>query len=142
MGVEENKTLVRRFVAEVINQGNWAVADELIAPTYIYHGPGMEVRGPDAMKQLLAMLRRAFPDWSETIEDLIAEENYVVFRVTGSGTHQGDFMGIPPTAKQVRMLGIDIVRVEGNRFAEHWANFDQVGLLQQLGVIPTSGQGR
>jgi steroid delta-isomerase-like uncharacterized protein len=137
MSTEDNKAIVRRFIEEVIGQGNLTVVDELLAAGYTYHAPGMEVRDPDGMKQVFMMLRTAFPDWYETTEDLIAEGNKVVFRVTGRGTHKGDFMGIPPTGKQVTMSGIDIVRIEGGKLVEHWANFDQMGMMQQLGVIPT-----
>ncbi len=137
---EENKALVHRFLEEVIGKGNLAVADELLAPTYTYHAPGMEVQSPAAMKQVFTMLRTAFPDWYETVEDLFAEGDKVVFRVIGHGTHQGDFMGIPPTGKRVTMHGIDIVRLEGGKLAEHWAIFDQLGMMQQLGVIPAPGQ--
>lgn len=139
MVTEENKAIVRRFIEEVIGKGHLAAIDDLLTPTYIYHAPGMEVNGPDGLKQIFTMLRNAFPDWYETTEDLFAEGDKVVFRVTGYGTHQGDFMGIPPTGKRVAMSGIDIVRIEGGKLVEHWAIFDQVGLMQQLGVIPTSG---
>lgn len=140
MSIEQNKTIVRRFIEEVISKGNLAVIDELIAPDYIYHAPGMEVSGPDGMKQLFTMLRTAFPNWHETVEDMIAEGDKVVFRVTGNGTHKGEFMGIPPTGKQVTMKGIDIVHIEGGKLVEHWANFDQLSLMQQLGVIPAPEQ--
>lgn len=140
MSTEANKLLVRRFVEQVINRGDWAVVDELLDTSYIYHGPGMEVPRIDGIKQVLSMLRAAFPDWHETIEDVIAEGDRVLFRVTGRGTHRGEFMGIPPTGNQVTMGGIDIVRVEGGKIVEHWANFDQLGMLQQLGVIPASSQ--
>jgi steroid delta-isomerase-like uncharacterized protein len=140
MSTEQNKAVVHRFIEEVINKGNLAVIDELLAPTYIYHAPSMEVSGPDGMKQLFTMLRTAFPDWYETTEDLIAEDDKVVFHVTGHGTHTGEFMGIPPTGKQVTMTGIDIVRIEGGKLVEHWANFDQLGLMQQLGVVPAPEQ--
>ncbi len=140
MSAEQNKAIVHRFIEEVISRGNLAVIDELIATNYIYHGSGMEVRGPDGLKQLFTMLRTAFPNWCETIEDMIAEEDKVVFRVVGNGTHQGEFMGISPTGNQVTVAGIDIVRLEGGKIVEHWANFDQMGLMQQLGVIPAPGQ--
>jgi predicted ester cyclase len=100
----------------------------------------MEVHGPEGLKQLFTMLRTAFPDWSETIEDLMAEEDRVVFRVTGQGTHQGEFMGIPATGKPVTRPGIDIVRNVDGKLVEHWANIDQLGMMQQLGVIPPPGQ--
>jgi predicted ester cyclase len=140
MSSEDNKTLVRRFIEEVIGQGNLAILDELLASTYVYHAPGMEVSGPTGLKQVFTMLRTAFPDWYETTEDMIAEDDKVVFRVTGQGTHQGNFMGIAPTGRQVTMSGIDIVRIEGNKLVEHWAVFDQMGMMQQLGVIPATGQ--
>jgi steroid delta-isomerase-like uncharacterized protein len=135
---KDNKTLVTRFIEEVINQGNLAVLEESLTASYVYHAPGMEVSGPENMKGVFQMLRAAFPDWKETVEDLIAEGDRVVFRVTGRGTHQGEFYGIPPTGRRVSMQGIDVVRIEGNRIAEHWAVFDQLGMMQQLGVIPTS----
>jgi steroid delta-isomerase-like uncharacterized protein len=141
MGTQENKALVRRLVKEVIGGGNLALVDDLVTPDYVYQAPGMEIAGPEGIKRVFAMLRGAFPDWREDIEQLIAEGDRVVFHVTGRGTHRGDFMGIPPTGKAVAMDGIDIVRVEGGKLAEHWAVFDQMGMMQQLGVIPTPGQG-
>jgi predicted ester cyclase len=137
MSTEENAALVRRFVEEVISRGNLALADELIAADYVYYGPGMEVSGPDGIKQLFVMLRAAFPDWRENIEDLISEGNKVVFRVTGYGTHEGEFMGLPPTGNRVTVGGIDIVRTEGGKIVEHWANFDRLGMMQQLGAVPS-----
>jgi steroid delta-isomerase-like uncharacterized protein len=140
MSPDENKTLVRRFIEEVISQGNLAVLTDLLAPHYQYHAPGMEVSGPDGMHQVFSMLRTAFPDWYETIDDLIAEGDKVVFRVTGRGTHRGPFSGIPPMGKQVTMQGIDIVRIADGKLVEHWAIFDQLGMLQQLGAIPRPDQ--
>jgi steroid delta-isomerase-like uncharacterized protein len=131
-----SKAVARRFVDEVINRGELAAIVDLVTATYVYHGPGLEVRGPEGIKGVMAMLRSAFPDWHETLEDLIAEGDKVVFRVTGHGTHEGEFFGIPATGRQVTMGGLDLVRVEGGRLAEHWANFDQLGLMQQLGAIP------
>jgi steroid delta-isomerase-like uncharacterized protein len=136
MTTSDNKTVINHFVEQVINQGNLAVLDEVLTSSYVYHAPGLEVSGPEGMQVVFTMLRRAFPDWHETVEDLIAEGDRVVFRVTGRGTHQGEFYGIPPTGKRVSMSGIDIVRLDGQRIAEHWAIFDQFGLMQQLGVIP------
>jgi steroid delta-isomerase-like uncharacterized protein len=138
-GTDQHRALVRRFVDEVISRGELDQADQLLAPDYMYHAPAMEVRGPEGIKQVFAMLRGAFPDWSETIEDLVAAGDRVVFRVTGRGTHRSEFMGIPPTGQQVVVAGIDIVRLEGGKIAEHWAVFDQLGLLQQLGAIPAPG---
>jgi predicted ester cyclase len=136
---EESKALVRRFVDEVISRGNLAALDDLVGPDYVYHGPGMVVRGPAGLRGLMGMLRGGFPDWAEAVEDVVAEGDRVAFRVTGSGTHRGDFMGIPPSGARVAIMGIDLVRVAGGRIAEHWANFDQLGMLQQIGAVPAPG---
>lgn len=137
---EQNKTIARRFIEEVIGKGNWEVVDELVGANYCYQAPGMEVSGPDGIKQLLGMLRTAFPDWNESIEELLSEGDKVVFRVTGTGTHKGDWMGIPPTGNEVTVKGIDIIRIEGGKIVEHWANFDAMGMMQQLGAVSTPGQ--
>jgi steroid delta-isomerase-like uncharacterized protein len=133
---EASKAVSLRFIGEVINQGHFDAIDDLVAASYVYHGPGMDVRGPEGIRGVLAMLRTAFPDWHETLEDLIAVDGRVVFRVTGQGTHNGAFFGIPPTGTRVTMGGLDLVHVEGGKLVEHWANFDQLGLMQQLGAIP------
>jgi predicted ester cyclase len=86
------------------------------------------------------MIRAAFPDIHETIEDMLAEGDRVVTRSTWRGTHQGAFLGIAPTGKQVSVTGIDISRVASGKFVEHWQAADNLGLLQQLGVIPVPGQ--
>jgi steroid delta-isomerase-like uncharacterized protein len=136
---EAAKALVRRFYDEFISAGHPEVADELLAPGYRFHAPGMEVNGPEGMKGVFAMLRAAFPDWRETIEDVLAEGDTVVLRVTGHGTHRGEFMGLPPTGRSVTVGGFDIVRIEGGQLTEHWAVFDNLGLLQQLGAMPAAG---
>jgi predicted ester cyclase len=82
------------------------------------------------------MFHHGFPDWRETIDDVVAEGDRVVIRVTGSGTHQGEFQGIPPTDRQVTATGIGIGRIENGRIAESWAAYDALGMMQQLGVIP------
>ena len=139
MGTEENKALVRRFVAETINGARPDAIDDLVSETYAYHAPGMEISGRQGIGAVFAMLRSAFPDWHEEIEDLIAEDDKVVFRVTGRGTHRGDFQGVPPSGRTVTVAGTDIVRVEDGKLAEHWANFDQLGLLSQIGALPGPG---
>jgi steroid delta-isomerase-like uncharacterized protein len=141
VGTEENKALVRRFVAEVINGVRPEAIDELVSDAYTYHAPGMEIRGRDGIGGVFAMLRAAFPDWHEEIEDLIAEGDRVVFRVTGRGIHRAEFQGVPPSGRAVTVAGTDIVRIEDGRLAEHWANFDQLGLLTQIGALPPPGGG-
>ena len=140
MSAEENKALFRRLVDEFINTGNEAVADEVMTPDFVEHE---ELGGPptrEGVKQFFAMFRAAFPDLRVTIEDMIAEGDKVVARLTMRGTHQGEFLGIPPTGKQVTMGVIDIVRVADGKAVEHWGISDQLGLMQQLGAIPAPGQ--
>jgi steroid delta-isomerase-like uncharacterized protein len=141
MSVEENKALMRR-IFEVFNTGNMAVADEVIAADVVDHQapPGI-APGRAGFKQLITVFRNAFPDIQMTIVDLIADGDKVVARSTMRGTHRGEFMGIPPTGKQFTATSIDIVRFAGGKGVEHWGNSDDLGMLQQLGVIPTPGQG-
>jgi predicted ester cyclase len=86
------------------------------------------------------MFLTAFPDLHFKVEDMIAEGNKVVTRITISATHQGPFMGILPTGKHMTITSIDIKRIAGGKFVEHWVNYDQLGLLQQLDVVPAPGQ--
>ncbi len=139
---EENKAIARRLIEEVWNKGNFEVADEIFAPDFVANSlpPGIP---PDSegFKQFVAMYRAAFPDVNLHIEDQIAEGDMVVTRFTARGTHQGDLMGIPPTNKQVTVTGIGISRIVEGRSMEEWNNYDQYGMLVQLGVIPAPGEG-
>ena len=140
MSTEENKSLIRRIYEEM-NRQNWAGIEELCAPDYVVHGtggfPDMDLAG---MKQLETAFWTAFPDAHPVLEDMIAEGDKVVSRVTVRGTHQGDFMGIPPTGKQVSWTGIGIDRIKDGKFVEGWMNEDNLGLMQQLGAIPQMAQ--
>ena len=140
MSTEENKALTLRLIEEVINQGKLSTLDELIAADAVDHSlpPGLPP-GREGVKLFLGMIRTAFPDIHETVEDIIAEGDTVVTRTTWRGTHQGALLGIAPTGKQVSVSGIDISRVASGKFVEHWQSADDLGLLQQLGVIPAMG---
>jgi len=98
------------------------------------------LHGPEEFKQFLSLYLTAFPDARFTVEDDLAEGDLVVSRSTLCGTHQGEFMGIPPTGKPVTVTGIAIDRIVGGKFVEGWLNFDALGMLHQLGVIPAPGQ--
>jgi predicted ester cyclase len=136
----DNKAIVRRFVEEVQNQGNLVVVDELVAPSFVNHTPPSGVP-PDqeGIKFLTQMFRAAFPNGAMTIEDMLAEGDRVVTRKTFRGTHTGDLMGIPSTGKQVTIELIDIVRLAHGKVIESWSAADNLGMLQQLGVIPPMG---
>jgi len=141
MTTEQNKALDRR-IFEAVNNKNLDALDDLIATDWVDHNllPGLPL-GLDSTKVTLSMYLSAFPDLKMTIEDQIAEGDKVVTRWTATGTHNGELMGIPATGKQVRVTGIDITRWSGGKSVEHWAQFDQMGLMQQLGVIPAPGEG-
>jgi steroid delta-isomerase-like uncharacterized protein len=140
MSAEENKALVRRFVDEVQSRGNVDAVDEFCSPEFVNHSapPGLP---PDreGVKIVTAMFRAAFPDSYFTVEDMMAEGDKVATRKTFQGTHQGEFMGIPPTGRQVSMGLIDIVRISDERVVEHWSMGDNLGMMQQLGVVPQPG---
>ena len=137
---ETNKALLRRTYEEWFNQGNLTNVDELIAPECINHEvpPGMNNRGPESIRQVVMMLRSAFPDLHFTIEELVAEGDTVAARVTLSGTHLGPFMGMAPTGRSVRQAQMHFVRFRDGKGIEHRAVRDDLGMMQQLGVIAVS----
>jgi len=138
MSTEENRALIRRFVEE-LNQGSGAVIDELFVPDFVRHDPAGGFRNREDYKQHLLSLHDALPG-QLTIEDLIAEGEQVVVRYTYRGTHRGQWRGVPPTGRPVTFTGIFICRILDGEIVEAWENADTLGLVQQLGVIPTSGQ--
>ncbi len=143
MSTHTNKASVRRFYDEVFNKKNRAAIGEFIDPDQVDHAalPGTP-GGLAGAKQTIAMYLTAFPDLHFTVEDIIAEGDKVVARLTVRGTQQGAFMGIPPTGKKVASTAIDINRIVDDKSVEHWIEMDTLGLLQQLGAVPTPGQAR
>jgi predicted ester cyclase len=137
---EDNKALVRRFVDEVQSAGNIDLIDEICSPEFVNHSapPGIPA-DCEGIKIVTAMFRRAFPDSYFTVEDMVAEGDKVATRKTFHGTHEGEFMGILPSGRSVSMGLMDIVRIFEGRVVEHWSVGDSLGMMQQLGVIP-SGQ--
>jgi steroid delta-isomerase-like uncharacterized protein len=141
MSTEQNKATFRQMVEEVFNGRNISMIDELLAPDFVEREelpPGMP-RDREGVKMLTAMLHSGFPDFKATINDIIAEGDKVVVRMTWSGTHKGEFMGIPPTGKSVSFGVMDIVRFDGGKGVEHWGIIDNMLMMQQLGVIPAGG---
>lgn len=135
---EKNKGQYCRTFEEVFSQGNLTLIDELVAPDFLNHEvpPGMNNRGPDSMRQVVTMLRTAFPDLHFTIEELVAEGDTVAGRVTMSGTHLGPFQGIAPTGRPFQQDHMHFVRFRGGLAIEHRAVRDDLGMMRQLGVIP------
>ena len=140
MSTEENKAIIRRIYEEVFNQGNLAVADELIATNYVSHVPGgQEYKGPEGFKQFITQTRTAFPDLHMTVEHIIAEGDKVAHCGKLQGTFKGETMGIAPTGKQVAMTVTTISRFAGGKEVEAWMNYDQLSMYQQMGVAPPAG---
>jgi predicted ester cyclase len=143
VSTEENKALIRRFIADVWNRGNLASVEELVAQDAMAGG---RVVGPDAVRAAIARQAEAFPDGSNTIEDLVAEGDRVVLRGTFRGTHTGTlqhpvFGQIAPTGKQLTISGTSIFRLAAGKIVERWQLSDDFGYGQQLGVLPTPQQG-
>ena len=138
MSTEANKALARRYYEEVVNGGNAALVDELFAPDYVNHVAGSpeDLHGPDGERMFDTLYRQAFPDAHLTIEDMVAEGDRVVSRLGYRGTHTGPFQGIPATGRSFVTSGIQKLRIANGRIVEAWTMPDNLGLLQQLGVVP------
>lgn len=133
----ENKVIVRRFLAEGIERGDPVAFDGLLAPDVVDHAaaPGLPAGG-EGWKQNRAIMAAGFPDLRFAIEDLLADGDKVVARMVFTGTHRGDFFGLPATGRTVTISSIHIFRIDNGRIVEHWANSDDLEMLRQLGVVP------
>lgn len=138
MSTEDNKARARRIPDEAFNKGNLVVLNEVLLDDFVEHvplAPG-QLPGREGFKGFVSMLRAAFPDLHYTTVVELAEGDKVAQHVTVRGTHKGEFAGIPATGKQVTWTETHISRHSGGKIVEHWADLDQLGMLQQLGVIP------
>jgi steroid delta-isomerase-like uncharacterized protein len=133
MSTEENKAIFRRYIDEFISTGNLAKADEFISPDYVGRPSG--TRGPDGYRQLLTRFRTAFPDFRVTIEDLTAEDDVVACFATWSGTHVGEWLGVPPTGKSVSWRASMFRRIRDGKLVEGWGTVDNLALLRQFGAV-------
>jgi steroid delta-isomerase-like uncharacterized protein len=134
----ETKATARRLLEEAFNSGNLDVVDELVAPEFVNHDAALPepTRGAEGAKASIAGYREAFPDLRLTIEQQVGEGEFVATRWSATGTHRGDLMGMAATGKQATVTGITIDRIVDGRIAESWTNWDTLGMLQQLGVVP------
>jgi steroid delta-isomerase-like uncharacterized protein len=139
---QQTKPIDRRFI-EAINTGNLDRLAALLAPDFVDHNlpPGLPP-GRAGVTQFFSAFRAAFPDLAYTVEDQITDGNMLVQRVSGRGTMQGAFQGMPATGKQATWSEIHIIRLADGQYAEHWGSVDQLGMLQQLGVIATPAPAR
>jgi predicted ester cyclase len=138
MSLEENKAIVRRFI-EDYNKHNLDSFDDFVAPDYVDHTNQV---GPEGVKQLFNMGFKAFPDWHEAIEDIIAEGDKVWVRLTYTGTHTGEFMGIAPTGKKITTMAVAIYRLVNGKLVEGWFVTDGLDMFKQIGVIEYTEKGK
>ena len=136
---EDNKAAIRRYVVEeAFNKGNLAALDDVIAPDFVYRGAGTEFKGPDGLKQIVTMLRTAYHDFHMVIDDIIAEGDRVAACYTYTGTHTGEFLGIPPTGKRIKVPEAVFYRFENGKEVEALGFIDMLTWFQQLGVSPSA----
>lgn len=138
--IERNKEIGRRVLVEIWGEGRLGLVDELYAADYVDHvsrGPEpATVSGPGGLKQAVSLFRDALPDLSYAVDDQIAERDVVVSRFSAAGTHQRPFLGAAPSGRRIAYTGIDVNRVRDGRIVESWVQYDALGLLQQLGLVP------
>jgi steroid delta-isomerase-like uncharacterized protein len=139
ISTDDNKALVRRWFSDVMTRGDMSVFDDICAVCH----PDFEMirgvaqpapRGIDGTKELISGLRMAFPDLTATVDEQIAEGEKVVSLVTMTGTHQGDFMGIPATGRAFTIPGVSVWEVRGGHLISEWVSWDSMGMMQQLGI--------
>lgn len=142
MSVTENKALVERYYEQLWNRWDFAVADTLLDANITFRGSlGVTVRGLEGFKGYLRMIRTAFPDFHNSIEELIAEGDKVVARLDYRGTHQGKLFHISPTGTTIRYTGIAIFRIANGKIVDGWVLGDTLSLMQQIGVFPEISLG-
>jgi steroid delta-isomerase-like uncharacterized protein len=139
MAVTDNIAVLHRYYQEVLNEGNLATVDAVFTDGYVSHhnDPAHLPAGPAGVKAFVTMTRQGFPDLKLTVDQAFGDGDQVASMWTMDGTHTGEWFGTPATGKHARWSGVVITRFEDGKIAEDWYNFDQISLLQQLGIIPT-----
>ena len=130
-----SEEVMRRIFQQIVVEGDLDLADELLDENYVEHPE--DVPGRQAWKERIAMFRRAFPDLSVTIDEMVVDGDRVATRTTIRGTHKEDLMGIPATGRAVEVIGVDITHLRDGQAVERWGGIDMFGLLHQLGAIPS-----
>ena len=138
MSLEENKAVVCRFI-EAYNERKLHLIDDFVSPDYVDHSNNV---GREGLKQLIAMGLNAFPDWYETVEDIIAEGDKVWVRLSYAGTHKGEFMGLSPTEKKITAKAVDIYRIVDGKLAEYWNVTDNLNIFKQVGAVEVTEKGK
>lgn len=137
----DNKTLVQRWFSEVWNEGRADAIDEMLADDAVVHGLGADLHGPAEFKHFHSAYRNAYPDVAIHIDGLVAEGDMVAVRWSAIGTHRGDGLGFPATGRRAQFTGMVFVRIKEGKLVEGWNNFDQLGMLQQLGIVSLPSAG-
>ncbi len=140
MSIEENKAIVRRFFEEGPSTGDLAAVDKLLSQNFSLHTPLPSAPGIRGMNDIITACRAAFEHLNVTVEDMVAEGDKVAARFIARGVHKGSFMNLPPTGKPITMTGIEIFRIEDGKIAELWGEANLLGLMVQLGIVPSFGQ--
>ena len=138
MSLEKNKEIVRGFI-DAYNARKLDLIDDFVSPHYIDHGKNI---GREGLKQLIAMGINAFPDWYETVEDIIAEGDKVWVLLKYTGTHKGEFMGLSPTEKKITSKAVDIYRIVDGKLAEYWNVTDNLNIFKQVGAVEFTEKGK
>ncbi len=134
---QQDNIKTQQAFGEAVNSGNLNAIRDLVAPNAVDHDPAPDQGvGPEGFIKFFTMLRTAFPDMKVTVEHLVADDDNVAFAYTLTGTHSGDFLGVPATGKSISARGMQITRFENGKQVERWGSSDQLGILQQLGAAP------
>jgi predicted ester cyclase len=136
MSIEDTKAIGNRFIA-IFNEQNPAIADEIFAPNFSARLPGAPALDREGWKAFLGIFRTGFPDLHLEAEEMVATKDRLIIRVILHGTHQGVFLGMAPTGKRVAFTGIAMFRIADGQAIEHWGEMDILGMMQQLGAIPS-----
>ncbi|GGO02599.1 MULTISPECIES: ester cyclase [Haloarcula] len=137
--LDEEKRIARQFPEEVATEGNVDLIDDICTPDVVDHSPLGEVSGREDLKAQIRGIRESFEDFSASVEDIVAEGDTVAMRVTLSGKHTGEFMGVDPTGEDVEIENMVFTRFEGGQIAERWVQPDMLGLMQQVGAVDLPG---
>lgn len=143
MTTRDNRTLVSRFFEEVFNRQDAGAAADILAPDFVAHHPAFPggIRGVEGIMGTTGMFRAGFSDLNYRPDDFVVEGDKVAVRWTAHGTHDGTFFNVPPSGRTVTVTGIDIFRASDGKLAEAWVNSDLLGLMQQIGAVPSPGGG-
>jgi steroid delta-isomerase-like uncharacterized protein len=135
--VDENKALVRRLFEQGMNEKDDGVLDAVLSPDFVNHDMPAPSPGPEGFRQMLGMFRAAFPDMNVNLEEVLGDGDKVVTRGFFSGTHKGEFMGVPASGASINVKYIDVWRIQDGKITDNWVRLDLLGLMQQVGAVPS-----